>query len=193
MSEKLNYFTVKCAHFMKSKKAANIVLALGLLGMLLIVLSDRIFVSGQKKTHSVENTESGDTLRQYVETLETRTEKMLLSIDGAGQCRVMITAEASREQEFAVDRNQTQDTDSSRQKSQQETQIVMFENNNGKKNALVRRVLEPKIRGVLILCEGAERPVVAERVTQAAKTLLGVSANKICVTKLKNDEKEIGK
>ena len=61
----------------------------------------------------------------------------------------------------------------------------MVEDQNGNKTALVKSVFEPEIRGVLVLCEGADDKNVVENVTNAVKILLGVSANKISVLKMK--------
>ena len=43
-----------------------------------------------------------------------------------------------------------------------------------------------QVRGVMILCEGAENPVVEQRVTEAVKTVLGIPASRICVEKISN-------
>ena len=50
---------------------------------------------------------------------------------------------------------------------------------NGKKNvALIDE------RGVLVVCEGGDDPVVVERVTDAVTKALDISTAKVCITKL---------
>ena len=44
--------------------------------------------------------------------------------------------------------------------------------------------IEPLIRGVLVVCEGGDDPVVVERVTDAVTKALDISTAKVCITKL---------
>ena len=44
--------------------------------------------------------------------------------------------------------------------------------------------IQPLIRGVLVVCEGGDSPVVVERITQAVTKALDISTAKVCVTKL---------
>ena len=44
--------------------------------------------------------------------------------------------------------------------------------------------IQPHIRGVLVVCEGGDEPVVVERVTDAVCKALNISTAKVCVTKL---------
>ena len=44
--------------------------------------------------------------------------------------------------------------------------------------------VQPVIRGVLVVCEGGDDPVVVERVTQAVTKALDISTAKVCISKL---------
>ena len=44
--------------------------------------------------------------------------------------------------------------------------------------------IQPVIRGVLVVCEGGDDPVVTQTVTQAVTRALDISSAKVCVTKL---------
>ena len=182
MNDKFKHFTDKFVKKLGNKKSVSVILVLGICGMLLIGFSDSFF-SG-KKTDSVKNV---ITIEEYIKNLEKKTRDMLTSIDGAGRCKIMITAESSSEQNFATDDSISQDIrqEQSQSKTDIETEIVMVEDSSGKKIALVKSVLEPKIRGVLVLCEGADNIETREKVTNAVKTLLGVSTSKISVIKMK--------
>ncbi|MBQ8868527.1 MAG: hypothetical protein IJ027_02250 [Oscillospiraceae bacterium] len=185
MNDKLKHFTSIFIKKLGNKRTVSVILVLGICGMLLIGFSD-IFSNG-KKTTSVSNTTVS--VEEYIKAIEKRTREMLASIDGAGKCKIMITAESSSEQNFATDDSISQDIQSdqteSKNKTDIEKEIVMVEDSNGKKVALVRNVTEPKIRGVLVLCEGADDIETKERITNAVKTLLGISSNKISVIKMK--------
>ncbi len=182
MNDKVKSFTDNLIKKLGNKKTISIILALGICGMLLIGFSDSIFTG--EKTDKDKNV---ITIEQYIKNLEKKTREMLNFVDGAGKCKIMITADVSSEQNFATDDSISQDirTEQSASKNDIEKEIVMVEDSNGKKIALVKSVTEPKIRGVLVLCEGADNIETKEKITNAVKTLLGVSINKISVIKMK--------
>ena len=182
MNDKVKNFTDNLIKKLGNKKNVSVILALGICGMLLIGFSD-LFTAGKKADLSSKTA----TVEQYINNLEKKTKEMLMSIDGAGKCKIMITAEVSSQQNFATDDSINQEirNEQSTSKSDVEKEIVMVENTDGKKVALVKSVTEPKIRGVLVLCEGADNIETKEKVINAVKTLLGISASKISVIKMK--------
>lgn len=46
--------------------------------------------------------------------------------------------------------------------------------------------ITPVVRGVVVVCDGGEDPVVANRVMLAVTRSLDISSNKVCITKLSN-------
>ena len=44
--------------------------------------------------------------------------------------------------------------------------------------------IEPRIRGVLVLCEGGDNPVAVARVSEAVTKALDISSAKVCISKL---------
>ena len=185
MPVKLKDFTSKFGNLFDKKKYITVVLILGICGIAILTFSDVFSLPQKNKSSSTESL----TLDQYVENLEKKTKKIISDVEGAGKCKIMITANASSKKEFATDEAITQDSQRRDQeatvKNDVEKEIVMVEDQNGNKTALVKSVFEPEIRGVLVLCEGADDKNVVENVTNAVKILLGVSANKISVLKMK--------
>lgn len=185
IGDKLKTFTSFFSGFFDKKKALSIIIVLGCIGIILIGASDLFLPQKSEKTNA--DIQEIDT-KNYIEALEKKTQKMILSISGAGKSKIMITAESSSEKNFATDEELSSEnktnTSNTEQNAEQRSEIVIIESNNGK-NALITRTIEPKIRGVLVLCEGADIPKVRENVTEAVKTVLGVPYNKICVIKLK--------
>lgn len=184
-SDKLKDFTASLRKIFNNKRVLMIIVVIGCIGILLIGASD--WFNPQKTQKSSGNYQE-ISLENYIEVLEKKTQKMVLSISGAGKSKIMITAENSSEKEYATDNDISNDYklngSDKQQQSELKSEIVIFES-NGDKTALVTKVTEPQIRGVLVLCEGADSPKVRENVTEAVKTVLGVPYNKICVIKLK--------
>ena len=137
---------------------------IGLLAMLLILLSE-LLPSG--KTPSVEP--AGQTVTEYQTQLETRLEKLISQMAGAGKTTVMITLENGEETLYALD---TQ----SGQMQQQQTQVLLEDG-----TALAETIYQPQVRGVAVLCEGGDDVGVAARITELVSALLDLPSNRICV------------
>ena len=43
--------------------------------------------------------------------------------------------------------------------------------------------IEPKVRGVVIVCDGGDDPLVVSRVLDAVTKALNISSDKVCITK----------
>lgn len=90
----------------------------------------------------------------YSARIESDLETLISRIQGAGKTKVMLTMENSVEYVFLKD------------------------------STTKTKEVEPVIRGVLVVCEGGDDPVVVERVTQAVTKVLDISTAKVCVSKL---------
>lgn len=93
-------------------------------------------------------------VNEYCDKTENNLERMLGNVRGAGKTKVLLTMENSVERVYLSD------------------------------SATKTKEVQPRVRGVLVVCEGGDDPVVAERVTEAVCKSLGVSTAKVCVTKL---------
>ena len=142
---------------------------IGLLAMLLILLSE-LLPSG--KTPSAEP--AGQTVTEYQTQLETRLEKLISQMAGAGKTTVMITLENGEETLYALD---TQ----SGQMQQQQTHVLLEDG-----TALAETIYQPQVRGVAVLCEGGADVGVAARITELVSALLDLPSNRICVEQRKS-------
>ena len=166
-----NYLDIIVAK-LKEKNTSKILVAIGIFGMLLVLLSG-MFTSGEEKTVTSENGEIN--LTAYKKNIEDELSDMLSEIDGVGRNRVMVTLSSGEEYIFA---EETKTGNSAMQKS-----YVIVEK-NGEKQALVSRVDSPKVSGVIIVCEGGGNAVVREEVYKAVSTVLGIPLGDIYVTKI---------
>ena len=69
-----------------------------------------------------------------------------------------------------------------------ETQIFLTMDNSGEnvylKNSDTKTIsIEPKVRGVVVVCEGGDDPTVVSRVLDAVTKSLNISSDKVCITK----------
>lgn len=93
-------------------------------------------------------------VKTYSTEIESDLQSVISQIQGAGETRVLLTMENSIEYVYLDD------------------------------STTKTKEIEPLIRGVLVVCEGGDNPVVVERITLAVTKALDISTAKVCVTKL---------
>ena len=168
----------------------NLILICAVTGIILIAAS---YIWDEQAEPAESVSDAGTLLSADTRTLEQRLSEMVSRIDGAGRSCVMVTMDSTREAVYAQDLRETEDTSSSSESgrttesgniSREQTHILMDRGSG--EEPLVEKQIEPQVRGVMILCEGAENPVVEQRVTEAVKTVLSIPASRICVEKISN-------
>ena len=122
-------------------------------------------------------------------TLEERLKEMLQKMIGVGKVDVMITVESTEEK--VVERNisssesVTDETDRNGGKRHLTTvtsdgQVVLYQATGGQQ-PLVTKIINPRIRGVLIVAEGAEDAAVRKLIIQAVEKGMNVVPTRISV------------
>lgn len=92
--------------------------------------------------------------QKYCENLSVNLVDMIENIEGAGKSKVLLTLENSYEYVYLDD------------------------------DETLSKIIEPKIRGVAVLCEGGDDPAVKEKVSLILTTVLKLSISDISVSKL---------
>ncbi len=110
--------------------------------------------------------------------LETQLEIILSQIAGAGEVRILLTMEAGREVRFQTDLDS--DADSRREDT------VLVEGADREETGLVRQTLEPRYRGAVVVCQGADNAAVRLAIVEAVSCVTGLGADRISVLKLQN-------
>lgn len=169
MSEKLNMLT--------KGKGLRLIILLGLAGILLILFSDCTAKEKTQVNNSSFQDEAAAEYLEYVEDMEQKLRETLEKINGVGKADVMITAKGSGEYVYA--QNSKSETDGNSFSESGEYVII---GGNGDKKALVRKIDNPEIMGVVVVCEGGESNVVKEKVYNAVSAVFGIPSQKIFVT-----------
>lgn len=165
----------KISGFLKGR-GMKIIVILGLAGMALILFSD---IFSDKSNTTEKKTTDNMTVEQYesyVAEMEKRLESTLEKISGVGNADVMITAAGSGEYIYARDEKTETDSDSV---SKDEQYVII--GGSGDKKALVRKVDNPEIMGVIVVCEGGDSNVVKEKVYSAVSAAFNIPSQKIFV------------
>lgn len=175
----------------KDKKLLFLLLA-GIAGMVILLLSELI-PSGDaaqetKDTQTAAQAAIGQ--QTYVEDIETRLAQIITSISGAGRTKVMVTLENSEESVWATQGKTTREqggTDGS-QKYSSEDEYVLIRSSGSEEGGLLLKIVQPKIRGVAIVCDGGDNVYVREKITTAVASVLDISTAKISIAKMASDK-----
>ena len=102
--------------------------------------------------------------------LEQRLTDIISQIDGVTSPQVMVTLDRTSEREV---------------KSSSSGDSLSSENSpalTGSKDALEKSVILPKVRGVAVVCGGAENMLVREKVVNTAARVLDIGVSQVYVT-----------
>lgn len=177
--------------FTKDKKL-KIVVIIGLAGIVLIFLSQFSFFSNKKTDSGAQSASAAASLESYSKELEDKIHALVCSIDGAGEAQVMVTFESDAEYVYANEEKKNTDktedkSGSDAQKTQEkedvEQTLIIVQGSDGEQ-ALLKTTIQPKVKGVVVVCSGGDNAVVQERISNALTTALDIDYNKVCVTKL---------
>lgn len=115
-----------------------------------------IFLSNYIDLGGISNSKREEefSVTTYSTQIQNDLQSVISMIEGAGKTEVLLTMENSVEYVYLD------------------------------KGAEKTKEIEPLIRGVLVVCEGGDSPVVVERITQAVTKALDISSAKVCITKL---------
>lgn len=179
--------------FTKKPVFSKIIVVVGVVGIGLIFLSGFIPKSPKSdETIKVQNSNS-TSLTEYENQLEQNLAEIICNINGAGSTKVFLTMESSAEQIFASDnsiaQNNSNNTKSSNDTQSQkditsENKYITVELSDGTQQTVLVKEIQPKVRGVLVVCAGGDNNVVKEKVIDAVTKALDISSSKVSVAGL---------
>lgn len=154
-----------------------IVLVIFGLILLLICFGDGFsWTSGNSGTNDNSTSLSIMSSTEYIQKTEEKLSTLISQIKGAGKTKVMITVESGTEIVYAKTetiKKVGNDTTT--------TSTLILIDNNGTETPIVVMEILPKIKGVVIVSEGAKDVQIKLNIINAAQTLLTLDVNKIQV------------
>lgn len=155
----------------------KILVAIGLVGIVLIFASE--FFTGNDSSPDSSDVE-GFNYEQYTASLENKLEDVISSIDGVGECKIMITLENTNESVYATDNELKSDDNSVNQKDE----YVLYETENGETPVLIKEYM-PQVQGVTVICDGGDNRQIQEKIINSVTALFNISASRVSVAKIK--------
>ena len=182
MEKSFKSFIDKIKGMAKSKNKLMIIVGIGAAGIMLIFLSELLPKPKPAEVLPSAPVQMSDI--EYCNLLQQNLEEIVSGINGAGKCKVMVTLENGIEYIYATNDKQSSDKKAEGAKNEVlEYTLVIIDAGGGKKEALVRTAVQPKIKGVVILCQGADNTTVQTRIVSAVSTVLAIGYDKVCVVK----------
>ena len=114
-----------------------------------------IFLSSLSSSDKSKSTEVGFDIAAYQSVLTEEIHNMVTSIEGAGESKILLTLDNSYEYIYLDD---------------------------GK---TLQKIIEPKIRGVVVVCEGADSSIVKLQISELLTTALDIPSTRVYISKLK--------
>ncbi len=163
---------------LQNKKAA-VIMIIGFSGMFLIALSS--FGSQTKETQAKTNIKQ-DTSSEI--ELETNLKNFLQNINGAGNVAVMITYESGNETVYATDNEQASSKNGEAKDEIKTSSEHIIIKNDGNENGLEIKQIYPKVRGIAVICEGGNDPVIKGQITETLCALFDIKSTQISVASM---------
>lgn len=160
------------------EKLIKISIIIGLIAIAGIFLSDSF--SAQKSKDSQSSAEVIDR-DEYETNIEKRLEQILSEIEGIGNCKVMVTLESSAQNVYTSDRESSANNANDSSSYSDSSKHVILDDNG--QQALLEKEIEPFVRGVIVVCGGADNINVKQSVIDCVSAGLGISSANISVVK----------
>ncbi len=142
-------------------------------------------------THTYTKQESEE--EEYITIYENKLKKLLEKMEGVGKVEVMLTLENSEEQIVLKDRPNTQEnlneTDTSggsrvSSNSQYEEETVLITTKAGETVPYVTKEIVPRIKGVIVLAQGAGDGKIQTMISNAVSVLFDIPIHKVQVLQM---------
>jgi len=155
--------------FLKAAVAVGII-------MIILILTLDLSEEEMSRAEASGKTISFEASDIYAKDIENKLSGLLEAIEGVGKAEIMLTITSTEEYVYAETYKQGS--------SQAENDYVIIDKGS-QKEALIKKINNPEISGVVVVCEGGDDPRICEKIYKAVSTALNISTTKIYVAEMK--------
>ena len=157
----------------KDRKTFLVVVICLIVSFLLVISEFKIENKEQIKDES--NIQAGN----YINKEEI--EDFLENVYGAGEVEIMITYDSSKEYIYAKDTNEnTRDKNNINNEINYKSEHIIIKEDGNEKGLMIKEIY-PEIRGIAVVCDGGNNPVIKEQLVSILSALFGINTNRISV------------
>lgn len=173
--------------YLKTDKGRRLIIIIGIAGMALILLSS--ILPRQPSNETATEQQQMVSNSQYEQLLEQRLIKLISEIDGAGKTNVLVTLENGEENIYAVNKEDSQDISEkwtedgqkNQDNSKENRQDIVIIKQDGNEQPVITTTIEPRVKGVVVVCQGGGIATIKSKISQAVTTALNISSDRVCV------------
>lgn len=171
-------------------KKRAVIVALGIAGIVLIFASNFIHTESSNTEENVSQESEPLTVESYRKQLEEELTRIVSAIDGAGKVEILITMDSTIEDVYILEKNVSEKSVSNSDETaaeneneyKEENEYVIIKGKDGSEQTVLQKQVMPKIRGVLVVCDGGGNSATREKITRAVSSVLNISSGKVYVT-----------
>lgn len=169
---------------------------------IIVIIAGGVFFSKSENTGKNENISQTQNAVEAVkiaasveqDPTEEKLKAILSKMQGVGKVEVMITYAVGKENIPAYDikksDNSTNEKDSGGgtrniNQSEYNSSVVYEDSQNGGKRPVITKEVQPVVKGVLVVAEGASSPEVRERISESVKVVMDIPIHKVQVVEMK--------
>lgn len=166
----------------KGDKRLKIIVIIGIIGVVLLLVSEAF--DGDVGS-TAEGVNVSVNAQEYAKAVEKELSQIISKIEGAGECSVMVTMDCGIETIYATQEESSYEFDDNSESRDNSVSYVILNSSSGGKQALVIKEIQPKLRGIIIVCEGGDNSKVKMNIINAVSSAFDISSTKISVQKMK--------
>ena len=155
-----------------------LLIAVCVISLMLLVVSEFSSEEGDE----IEAVTTHASAQEYIDETEKQLEDILSQVQGAGKVHVMITLESCYENVYAGSYSSESKNSGDDSSINVNEDLVIVKNSDGE-NGVIVKVYEPVVKGVAVVCEGADSVKVRSSITETVCALFNVSSAKVSVIK----------
>ena len=139
--------------------------------MIVLVCALAVFVlfGNSEKTEEKKEPETNQAAN-----IEKRLERVLEKVEGAGNVSVFVALEDYGSTDFAKDSRQV-----IRQEESESEHTTVMQGSGSASAPVVARISSPKVKGVIVVAQGAENEIVKENLASAVEASLAIMPHRI--------------
>ena len=159
--------------FLLGDKGRKLIIA-GALAVMLLLLLSTVSCGGKRESSSVRS----ENAEQIEAKLEERLCDLISEIEGVSDIRVMVTLDMTSGAVYEKNESYSRSgTESGNLSENTATEVVLAGS-----EPLQVSTIQPKVRGVAIVCGGGDDPIIREKVANTAAKALNIGISRVYVT-----------
>ena len=148
--------------------------------ILLILIIGLILMLLPSQTKNTDS-DTQSLLQEATIPLNEQIAALLSKVEGAGRVEVMLSIETGEEILYQAD----EDINTTEQSSATRRETVIITDSERSEAGLIRQTNPPNYLGAIVVCDGADSPIIRLALCEAVSKITGLGSDRIAILKMK--------